>query len=247
MPLYQSDAFVLRTYTLGEADQIVVLLTRELGKVRAVARRSHAPRRHTASYYQPLLLLRAIFFGRPSQALYRLNTVDLLEPFRPLHEDFGLLRYGLYMTELLDVATHEREPVPELFSLFADTLGQLAGAALPELLLRGFELQVLMMIGYTPQVLSCVRCARALPPQEQRFSPHLGGMVCSACAVAVRHTFPVTAATLAALQQVIAGADALPVLLPLTPQEQQDLEQVMHAHLTSCLGRELKSYAFLHL
>ena len=71
------------------------------GKLRAVARRSHNPRRQTASYYQPLMLLNIIVFGRPSQPLYRINTVDIVHALRPLHEDFTLLRSGLYMTELV--------------------------------------------------------------------------------------------------------------------------------------------------
>ncbi len=123
--LYRSAAFVLHTYKLGETDQIVVLFTQEFGKLRAVARRSHSPRRHAASYYQPLMLLNAIVYGRPGQALYRMHSVDILQAWRPLHEDFGLLRCGLYMTELIDVATHEREPAPELFALFHQTLEQL--------------------------------------------------------------------------------------------------------------------------
>ncbi|HSX81787.1 MAG TPA: recombination protein O N-terminal domain-containing protein, partial [Candidatus Saccharimonadia bacterium] len=78
MALYHSAAFVLHTYKLGETDQIVVLFTQEFGKLRAVARRSHSPRRHAASYYQPLMLLNAIVYGRPGQTLYRMHSVDIL-------------------------------------------------------------------------------------------------------------------------------------------------------------------------
>ena len=71
------------------------------------------------------MLLNAIVYGRPGQALYRMHSVDILQALRPLHEDFGLLRCGLYMTELIDVATHEREPAPELFALFHQTWNSL--------------------------------------------------------------------------------------------------------------------------
>ena len=143
MALYRSDALVLRTYKLGETDQIVVLFTRDFGKLRAVVRRSHSPRRYTASYYQPLMLLSAIVFGRPGQSLYHMQSVDIVQALRPLHEDFSLLRCGLYMTELVDVATHEREPVPELFALLQQSLEQLTQTADAVLLLRRFELCLL--------------------------------------------------------------------------------------------------------
>ena len=95
MALYRSDAFVLHTYKLGEADQIVVFFTQDYGKVRAVARRSRGTRRQTASYYQPLMLLHAILFGRPSQALHRVNSVDIVESFRALRDDFDIMQGGL--------------------------------------------------------------------------------------------------------------------------------------------------------
>jgi DNA repair protein RecO (recombination protein O) len=247
MPLYQSDAFVLRTYKLGETDQIVVFFTQEFGKLRAVARRSHSLRRHTASYHQPLMLLRTILFGRPSQSLYRINSVDLVESFRPLHEDFGLLRCGLYMTELLDATTHEREPSPELFTLFHRTLEQLGGAPSVTPLLRLFELRLLMTIGYTPQLDYCARCAREVQPHERTFSPHLGGLVCTPCASEVRHTLTVSRATLELLRLTIAGDGIEGASMRLDAAAQQELERVLHVHLTARLGRELKSYAFLHL
>jgi len=247
VPLYQSDAFVLRTYKLGETDQIVVFFTQEFGKLRAVARRSHSLRRHTASYHQPLMLLRTILFGRPSQSLYRINTVDLVESFRALREDFGLLRCGLYMTELLDVTTHEREPMPELFMLFHKTLEQLGQAASVTPLLRLFELRLLMTIGYTPQLEYCARCACEVQPHECTFSPHLGGLVCTSCAPAVHHTLTVSPATLETLRLTIADEETGAASMRLDVVAQQELEHLLHTHLTARLGRELKSYAFLHL
>jgi len=245
--LYRSDAFVLRTYKLGETDQIVVFFTRDLGKLRAVVRRSHNPRRHTAGYYQPLMLLHAIVFGRPGQSLYRIQSVDIVQALRPLHEDFRLLRCGLYLTELIDVATHEREPLPELFALFHQALAQLAQTSAPEMLLRLFELRLLMAIGYTPQLLYCAHCTNDLKPHECTFSPRLGGLLCTACATTARQAFPVSPEAIAYLRHAMADDTAGAPPTPLTATGQQDLERLLHAQVTFCLGRQLKSYAFLQL
>jgi len=245
--LYRSDALVLHTYKLGETDQIVVLFTRDFGKLRAVGRRSHSPRRHTASYYQPLMLLNAIVFGRPGQPLYRLQSVDIVQAFRPLHEDFQLLRCGLYMTELVDVATHEREPVTELFALFQQSLEQLTQTADPVLLLRLFELHLSMTTGYTPQLLYCAHCTNDLQPQACTFSPRLGGLLCPACAATARQTFTVSPEAIAYLRLAMEEDTVVPPPTPLSATAQRDVERLLHAHLTYCLGRELKSYAFLHL
>ena len=245
--LYRSTAFVLHTYKLGETDQIVVLFTQEFGKLRAVARRSHSPRRHAASYYQPLMLLEAIVYGRPGQALYRMHSVDILQALRPLHEDFGLLRCGLYMTELIDVATHEREPAPELFALFHQTLERLTQTSEPMLLLRHFELRLLMVIGYTPQLLYCAQCTRDLEAQAHTFSPRLGGLLCTTCATTSRQTLSVSPEALTYLRRTLVDDTTGAPQMPLAATVQQELERLLHAHLTCCLGHELKSYAFLHL
>lgn len=248
MALYRSDAFVLRTYKLGENDQIIVFFTRDYGKLRAVARRSHNPRRQTASYYQPLMLLNVIVFGRSSQTLYRINTVDIVHALRPLHEDFTLLRSGLYMTELVDVTTQEQHAVPEVFTLYQQALEQLTSTPDPTLLLRLFELHLLMVTGYTPQIFACVRCAREIQPHECTFSPSLGGLLCARCRFEAQGTFTVSPASLVYLRRAITAAGTEPPQSP--PPDaatQQDIERLLHAHLTVCLGRELKSYAFLQL
>jgi DNA repair protein RecO (recombination protein O) len=245
--LYRSDALVLRTYHLGEADQIIVLLTQDYGKVRAVARRSRSAKRQTASYYQPMTLLHAILFGRASQNLHRINSVDMIQPFRPLREDFTLMRCGLYMTELLDAATRDREPVAELFALLRQGLEQLTETSTPDTLLRLFELQLLMLIGYTPQLFVCVRCAKDLAAYDTAFSPAMGGLVCRACTMEKRQTVTLSTEAVTYLRQgVMSGADSVP-LLPDDAEVSQEIETVLHQHLTARLGRELKSYAFLHL
>jgi DNA repair protein RecO (recombination protein O) len=176
-----------------------------------------------------------------------MHSVDIVQALRPLHEDFGLLPCGLYITELIDTATHEREPAPELFTLLHQTLESLTRTANPEVLLRLFELRLLTLIGYTPQLLYCAHCTRDLQPHECTFSPRLGGLLCAACATTARQTFAVSPAAVEYLRQALDSAALEPPPLPLAATAQQELERLLHAHLTCCLGRELKSYAFLHL
>jgi DNA repair protein RecO (recombination protein O) len=137
--------------------------------------------------------------------------------------------------------------MPELFTLFQLALEQLPQVPYPTLLLRLFELRLLMVIGYAPQLVYCARCAGDIQPHERTFSPSLGGLLCTACAPQVRQTLTMSPATLEYLQLAIAHeADDIP-LQSLELAAQQELEHVLHLHLTARLGHELKSYAFLHL
>lgn len=244
MPLYRSDAFVLRTYKLGESDQIVVLFTREFGKLRVVARRNRRGHSRTAGHYQPLTRLHVIVYGRPTRSLYHTHSVDMAQTFRVLHEDFNLLSCGLYMTELIDVSTQERQPVPELFALFGAALQALTQTDKPPLVLRHFEMSLLTLSGYALQLSECAHCGGQLSDGAGAYNARAGGLVCAACA-ATRHTLKVGRATCDYLRGMM-GHAPLPEASPDTAT-QQDLERLLHLHLTTCLGREIKSYPFLSL
>ena len=247
MALHHSDAFVLRTYKLGETDQIVVLFTRDFGKLRVVARRNRRGHSRTAGHYQPLARLRVIVYGRPTRSLYHTHSVDILQPFRALHNEFNLLSCGLYMTELIDVSTEDRQPAPELFSLFDEALEALTqaghGPGAP-MVLRHFEMSLLTLTGYALQLAQCAHCGGPLPPGAGSFNARAGGMVCEKCS-ATRHTLKI-GSTACDYLRGMTGQAPMPEGAP-DAATQQDLERLLHLHLTTCLGREIKSYPFLSL
>ena len=246
MALYRSDAFVLRRYKLGESDQIVVLFTRDYGKLRVVAHRNRRGHSRTAGYYQPLTRLHVIAYGRPTRSLYHTHSVDIAQAFRVLHQDFNLLSCGLYMTELIDISTQDRQPAPELFALLDEALEALARTE-PQpgapMVLRHFEISLLTLSGYALQLSECAHCGGELPPGACGYNARAGGLVCATCA-ATRHTLKVGRAACGYLRGMM-GHIPLPETLP--DDAQQELERLLHLHLTTCLGREIKSYPFLYL
>ena len=247
MALHRSDAFALRTYKLGESDQIVVLFTRDFGKLRVVARRNRRGHSRTASHYQPLMRLHVIVYGRPTRSLYHTHSVDIVQAFRVLHQDFNLLSCGLYMTELIDISTQDRQPAPELFALFDEALEALAQAGQapgPPMVLRHFELSLLTFSGYALQLTECAHCGGELPAGTCGYNARAGGLLCAACA-ATRHTLKVGVAACDYLRGMM-GYIPLPEAPP-DAAVQQELERLLHLHLTTCLGREIKSYPFLYL
>ena len=109
------------------------------------------------------------------------------------------------------------------------------------------DVEKLVCTGYTPQLLYCAHCTSDLPPHACTFSPPLGGLLCPVCAATAPQTFTVSPEAIAYLRRAMEAAADVPLPTPLAATAQQDLERLLHAHLTFCLGRELKSYAFLHL
>jgi DNA repair protein RecO (recombination protein O) len=150
MPLYTSDALILRTYKLGESDRIVVFLTRDRGKKRGVAKNARQSRRRFGGALEPMTCGRVAYVERERRDLVLLNYV---EPVRsPLSAAVGdALGYVGYFAELIDEWAPEADPNETLFRLGASMVDALAAGVPIEPLARYFEYWLLRLQGvYEP-------------------------------------------------------------------------------------------------
>ena len=150
MPLYTADALVLRTYKLGEADRIVVFLTRDRGKKRGVAKGARRTRSRFTGALEPLTEARVAYFEKERRELVGLNYA---EPIRsPLALSAGdALGYVGYFAELLDEWAQEADADERLYRLGASMLEALGGGAPVEPLARYFEYWLLRLQGVYPE------------------------------------------------------------------------------------------------
>src|SRR5258705_4589768 len=101
MPLYTTDALILRTYKLGESDRIVVFLTRDRGKKRGVAKNARQSRRRFGGALEPLTYGRVGYLERERRELVSLHYVEVLRsPLSAVHSE--ALRYVSYFAQLTD-------------------------------------------------------------------------------------------------------------------------------------------------
>src|SRR3954447_9531441 len=125
MPVYTSDALILRTYKLGEADRIVVFLTRDRGKKRGVAKGARRTRSRYMGALEPMTRGEVAYYEREQRDLVRLNYV---EPSRsPLSACSGeALGHVGYFAELIDEWAQESHADERLFRLGASMIEALA-------------------------------------------------------------------------------------------------------------------------
>src|SRR5437899_2193633 len=135
MPSIASDAFVLRTYTLGETSKVVVLLTRERGKVRAVAKGARGSPGRYLSALEPLSEVRVGLHGRQGTELYRLGQCELLRSAFPTgSRDLETALALSYFAELLESFSQEGEAEDGVYRLAAAVLAAAeAGKPVPSL------------------------------------------------------------------------------------------------------------------
>lgn len=164
MPVYRSEALVLRTYKLGEADRIVVFLTRDRGKKRGVAKGARRPRSRFVGALEPLTRGDVQYYERENRELVRINYV---EPARsPLgfsgERSDAALSYVSYFAELIDEWAQEADPSETLFRLGASALDALALGVPADTLARYFEYWLLRLQGVYPSLLACPACGESL-------------------------------------------------------------------------------------
>jgi DNA repair protein RecO (recombination protein O) len=151
VPLYTADALILRTYKLGEADRIVVFLTRDRGKKRGVAKGARRPRSRFLGALEPLTEVRVAYFEKERRELVGLNFAETIRsPLAHTPHDGSLEHVG-YFAELLDEWAQEADADERLYRLGASMLNALAAGAPVEPLARYFEYWLLRLQGVYPE------------------------------------------------------------------------------------------------
>jgi DNA repair protein RecO (recombination protein O) len=246
MPVYRSEALILRTYRLGEADRIVVFLTRDRGKKRGVAKNALKSRRRFMGALEPLTRGRVAYFERDHRELVRLDAVEpARSPFAAIRAgesdtDDALAHIG-YFAELLDEWTPEADPNETLFRLGAATVEALASGAPIGPLARYFEYWLLRLQGVYPSLAGCGACGRGLQagaimlPREHEF-------VCVECVPAQADAAgSVSAPALAFLRGAASTAPEQVATLGLAGDAARELEIAHRRLIATHLEKELKS------
>ena len=150
MPVHKADALILRTYKLGEADRIVVFLTRDRGKKRGVAKGARRPKSRYVGALEPLTRGEVAYFEREQRELVRLNYV---EPARSplLAKSAEALGHVGYFAELIDEWAQESHADERLFRLGASMVDAIADGAPIDQLARYFEYWLLRLQGVYPE------------------------------------------------------------------------------------------------
>jgi len=237
------EAVVLRHTDWGEADRLLWLFTRELGKLRAVAKGVRKPRSRKAGHLEPftrssLLLAR----GRDMHIITQAEAVD---PYLALREDLVRLGYASYVIELLDRFTYEEGENRALYRLLTDTLARLNSEPDPPFAVRYYEVRLLDLVGFRPQLFHCTACEAEIQPEDQYFSAEKGGVLCPRCGRGLPDARPITMPSLRLLRhfQRSGYADARRARLGIT--QDHELENLMGHYLTYLLERGLNSPAFI--
>lgn len=182
MPLHKTEAFVLRTYALKEADKICVFLTKDQGKVRGVAHGARKLRSRFGSALEPFTEVALTYFQKEGRELVSLSTCDILRShFERGARDVETASAFSYMAELLTEFLPEHEPNERLYRLVLATLEAIEQQRDVSQVLRYFESWLLKLAGFFPDTSHCAACDEPIASEALVFLTAEGAPRCAAC------------------------------------------------------------------
>jgi DNA repair protein RecO (recombination protein O) len=236
VPLYRDEAIVLRTHKLGEADRIITLLTRQHGRVRAVAKGVRKTTSRWGSRLEPFTHVDLqLAEGRNLDVITQADTLD---PFPArLGDHYDRYTAGTVMLETAErLVTEEKQPALQQFLLLVGGLRAMtSGDRTPSQVLDSYLLRSLAVAGYAPSFTHCARCGD--PGPHGWFAPAAGGALCADCRVP--GSASPSAGTLEVMGALLAGD--WPTVQAADPRHLREASGLVAAFLHWHLERGLRS------
>ena len=249
---YRAVGLTLRKSPAGEADLVSSLYTREHGKLDVLARGARRLTSRLMGHFEPLTLLRlSIARGRNLDIVAEAEVVNA---FPDVKADYASVARGLHVAELIDGFSASSAANPQVLELALQTLeaiGKRPSTATdensPDLPLRYFDLQLLQLSGFLPELYQCVECGDELEPERHRYAAGAGGALCAECVtppeIVVR---PLSLPALKVLRLLhrTESVERLPQL-NMPAAAQREVHSILSETLQYWLDRQLRAQTFL--
>ncbi|MFN8446456.1 MAG: DNA repair protein RecO [Caldilineaceae bacterium] len=247
--LYRTHALILRRRDQGDADRILTLYSPEHGKLEVIAKGVRKTTSRKAGHLE--LFTHVMLLMAQARTWDIVSEVTTVESFRHLRNDLDAIGRASYVCELLDAfaeSDDENGPLWELVLMILRTLDQSATPETPTdpgLLMRWFELRLLGITGFQPQIFQCVECQEPLQPIVNYLSIEEGGVFCPKCGQGREHLEALEPDVLKILRFLQSRPWNEVAPLQVRPMIQRRVENILQRFLLNILERRLRSVDFL--
>jgi DNA repair protein RecO (recombination protein O) len=182
MPLIESESLVLKSYSLAEADRIIVFFSREQGVIRGVAKGAKRLKSRFGSTFEPLAVVRLTYFQKEDRELVSIQDVELLRSNFAAASDPAYLNAFSYMTDLLITFAPPHDPNERLYRMARACIeAPVAGAHQIGAVRLYFEYWILRLAGFLPDIGQCRVCGKQIGPGDESSISISGHVACGSC------------------------------------------------------------------
>jgi DNA repair protein RecO (recombination protein O) len=243
MPPQKARGIILRKYELRETSYILVVYTREYGKLHGVIKGVRKPYPQFAGDFEIFTLVDLLYYPSRKKNLDLITRCDALDFFLPARKEIERLTYANYYIELIEIVTVDNDPDPALFDLIENALRLLASGASAKRITRIFEIKLLTAIGLGPELENCTRCGSA--EKELLYFEVPGGAVCRECAPSGKNTVKVSKGSLNFLLKVQKSDISKAALVKVSREVGRQVEVLLRRLIGYQIQRPVRSLAFL--
>ncbi|MDD4803486.1 MAG: DNA repair protein RecO [Syntrophomonas sp.] len=234
---FQSRSVILRNRDFRESDQLLTVFSEKEGKLTAIAKGVKKAKSSLRGCVQPFC--HSLLFFNRGREMDLITQGKIIDFFGNSREDINRTLYSMYIMELLDKSLLERAPLPELYDKLVRVIELINEQGLNIMLVRYFESQLLVNLGYKPIMDQCVFCgSRDL--NGFRFSLSEGGLVCNSCSTAVNSVLQMGGESIAIIKLLCEGKLQTIQRVKASPQSMQQVEFFLERYLEYHLERRFK-------
>ena len=172
---FQTESIVLNLFNLGEADRIITLLTPNYGIIRAVANGVRKPNSRIGGHLDILNKINA--YVRIGENLNNLSQADTIDGYSGIKQNLKKISLCFYILELSEKFSVENDPNNNIYQLLEEVLESIKSVENDELLIRWFEIKLLISAGFLPELYNCLISGKKLKEGDHVFSFNEGGLI----------------------------------------------------------------------
>jgi DNA repair protein RecO (recombination protein O) len=241
---FRTPALILKRRDFGEADRLLTLLTPDYGKLTAIAKGARKPTSRKTGHVE--LFTRVDMLINRGRTFDIVNQAEVQATYLPLRENLERGAYAGYVAELTDRLTlDEDDELAPVYNLLDATFQRLSATTDPRLAVRYFELHLLDLAGFRPELNECVLTHEPVQPRDQFFSFGEGGVVSPTAALHAPSLVPLPLDLLKLLRHMQRSPFSHVASLTVPTGLHIALEKLMLGYILHLLERQLQSVDFI--
>jgi DNA repair protein RecO (recombination protein O) len=181
MPARETEAIILKTFPLGEADRLVSFFGRTSGRVRGVAAGARLLKNRYGSTLELLSHVQLWYVEKETRDLVRIQQAEPLESFRKAQSDYGLSTGLAVVSEVSELVLPEHEVSESMFRLILLTAREVERTGDWALPLSYFAFWTVRLGGWLPRFDRCAACDAPFGTQAAFYDPLQPGLFCEKC------------------------------------------------------------------
>lgn len=243
MAALSAEGIILRKYYLRETSYVLVIFTKEFGKIKGVIKGVRKPYPQFGGDFEIFTQCQLLFYRKKKSSMDLITQCQAQEFFLPARKDLERLTCANYFIELTDLVTGDYDINEELYWILAESLKMLASGFSAKRVSRIFELKFLKTLGISPRLEECAQCS-AFIEKGSRFSMKNGGMLCPKCVQLDKSALNISLGTINFMRKIQLSELAKTSRIKVSKQVGIETEDILKRFLQYHINRPIKSLKF---